>query len=246
MKTAALMVLAIAAATRPQGTQTHWGYEGKDGPQHWGQLSPKFVECSVGQQQSPIDIRNAVLADLRPLEVHYEPVPLRAVNHGHTIAVQVPKGSRITADGHTYRLVQVHFHSPSEETIDGARHALVAHLVHEDSDGKRAVVAVLFDVGRENSALEPLFDDLPLMAGAEANVAGQKIHLDELLPPRKGYFEYQGSLTTPPCTEGVHWFVLKQPVTLSARQLAAFRALYPNNARPLQPVGGRFVRQSRY
>ncbi len=242
MKTAALVALVWIAAA----TQTHWSYQGKDGPLHWGELSPRFAECSTGRQQSPIDIRNAVLADLRPLEVHYQPVPVRAVNNGHTIVVEVPKGSRITAGGHTYRLVQLHFHAPSEEAIDGARHALVAHLVHEDSDGKRAVVAVLFDIGPENAALRPLFDDLPQKPGAQAVLPGQTIHLDEVLPSRMGYFEYQGSLTTPPCTEAVRWFVLKQPVTLSARQLAAFRALYPNNARPLQPAAGRLVRKTRY
>jgi carbonic anhydrase len=242
MKMAALVAFGWIAAA----TQTHWSYEGKDGPKHWGELSPKFAECSLGHEQSPIDIRGALPADLRPLEVRYKPVPLRAINNGHTIVVEVPKGSRITVAGHTYRLVQLHFHAPSEEAINGVRHALVAHLVHEDSHGRKAVVAVLFDVGPENRALEPLFDDLPQKPEAQAVLPGNTIHLDEVLPSRMGYFEYEGSLTTPPCTESVRWFVLKQPVTLSARQLAAFRALYPNDARPLQPTAGRVVRQTRY
>jgi carbonic anhydrase len=243
MKTAALVALGwIAAATQP----THWGYEGKEGPQHWGQLSARFAECSEGHRQSPIDIRNATPSELRPLEVHYKPVPLRALNNGHTVVMDVPRGSRLTAHGHPYRLVQLHFHSPSEEAVDGQRHALVAHLIHEDSAGRKVVVAVLFDVGNENAALAPLFDALPQSPGAEVTLPRELIHLDEIMPSRTGYFEYEGSLTTPPCTEGVRWFVLKQPVTLSARQLAKFRELYPNNARPLQPLGGRLVRQTTF
>jgi carbonic anhydrase len=242
MKTAALVALAWIAAA----TQTHWGYEGKDGPQHWGELSSRFAECSEGHHQSPIDIRNATPSELRALEVHYRAVPLQALNNGHTIALDVPRGSRLIAHGHTYRLVQLHFHAPSEEAIDGQRHALVAHLTHEDSAGRKVVVAVLFDVGGENAALAPLFDALPKTPGEKVALPGHAIRLDELLPSRMGYFEYEGSLTTPPCTERVRWFVLKQPVTLSARQLAKFRALYPNNARPLQPTGGRLVRQTTY
>jgi carbonic anhydrase len=238
MRLAALAVVTLIAAA------THWSYTGKDGPTHWAELSPKFGECAAGARQSPIDIRNAAAADLHPLELRYEPVPLRAVNNGHTIRVDVPKGSRLIVGAHTYRLVQVHFHAPSEEAVDGRRHALVAHLVHEDSAGNVAVVAVLFDVGRENASLRTLFDALPPEPGSERVVHGETIHLDELLPPKMGYYEYQGSLTTPPCSEGVRWFVLKQPVSLSAQQLAEFRALYPNNARPLQPANGRLVRQS--
>jgi carbonic anhydrase len=221
---------------------------GKDGPNRWGDLSPQYAQCSTGHQQSPIDISSASATpappELEPLVFAYGSVPLRAINNGHTIQVDVPGGNTIEVGGHRFRLVQFHFHAPSEETIDGVRHALVMHLVNEDVDGKKAVVAVLFDVGEESHALGSLFEGLPSAPGSVVARAGETLRVDELLPAKRGYFAYDGSLTTPPCTEGVEWFVLKQPLTLSARQLTAFRQIYPDNARPLQPRAGRAVRQT--
>ena len=225
----------------------HWSYMGADGPAHWAELSPEFRECAVGQLQSPIDIRNATPANLPPLELHYQPVPLRTVNNGHTIQVDAPEApgaSQLVVGAHAYKLVQLHFHAPSEESIDGVRHALVAHLVHKDADGHFAVIAVLFDPGPINEPLRPLFDNLPLQAGAERTVQGATLDLAAILPQVRGYYEYEGSLTTPPCSEEVRWFVMKVAVPISARQLAAFRTFYPNNARPLQPSHGRPIRQS--
>lgn len=241
MRTAAVLAAWLLAAVSP----THWSYHGKDGPRHWGELSHEFAQCSSGHQQSPIDIRDAPPAELPALQVHYGSVPLRAVNNGHTIQVDVPAGSGLTVGPESYDLKQFHFHAPSEEAVDGKRHALVMHLVHADAHGRLAVVALLFDVGSEgNSALASLFDNLPQRSGSEIVRDGESIRLGELLPSKPGYFEYAGSLTTPPCTEGVEWFVLQQPVTLSAEQLSAFRRVYADNARPLQPVGGRPVRRS--
>jgi carbonic anhydrase len=241
MRSAAVVAVGLLAAT----AQPHWSYQGKDGPDHWSELSPQFKQCSTGHEQSPIDIRNATPADLQPLEVEYGATPLHIINSGSTIQVDAQPGATMSIGTRPYELVQFHFHAPSEEAIDGKRHAMAMHLVHKDAAGKVAMVAVLFDVGPKNNALAPLFDGLPQKPGTEVVLAdAEKIHLDEVLPQRRGYFEYAGSLTTPPCSEGVRWLVLKDPVALSAEQLAAFRALYPDNARPLQPAGGRVIRQS--
>lgn len=234
----AFVVLVASAAG-----SAHWSYQGKDGPTHWAALSPDFRECAVGDRQSPIDIRNATPADLPPLELRYEPVPLHILNNGHTIQVDAPQGSQLVVGGHAYQLVQFHFHAPSEEAIDGHRHALVAHLVHRDAGGNLAVVAVLFDPGALNETLRPLLDNLPAGAGA-ARTVDASIDLTGLLPAPRGYYEYEGSLTTPPCSQGVRWFVMKETLPLSGGQLARFRTFYPDNARPLQPSNGRPILES--
>jgi carbonic anhydrase len=236
---AGALVLVASAANSP-----HWSYAGADGPTHWASLSPEFHVCATGQFQSPIDIHDAATAQLPPLEVHYAPIPLHARNDGHTIRVDVPEGSRLVVGGHTYRLMQFHFHAPSEEAVDGKRHALVAHLVHQDADGHLAVIAVLFDPGSINETLRGLFDNLPADVGSESAVPGATLEPVGLLPPARGYYEYEGSLTTPPCSEGVSWYVMKNVMAVSDRQLAMFRMIYPDNARPLQPTHGRAIRQS--
>jgi carbonic anhydrase len=239
------MVLGVTfARVSAGGAEPTWSYRGNDGPAHWGQLSPAYTECASGRQQSPIDITSAEQANLPKIEFRYTQAPLRILNSGRTIQVDVPPGSSMSVDGHTYQLVQFHFHSPSEEEIHGKRHTLVAHLVHKDNAGKVAVVAVFLDAGEPNPALDEIFRQMPSRPGPERAVEGKPIDPAMLLPAKRGYYEYDGSLTTPPCTEGVRWFVLKQAVGASRQEIDAFRALYPHNVRPVQPRNGRIVRQT--
>ena len=239
---ALLLSLVVAPTARPE--EAHWGYGKEHGPSQWSELKPEFEICRAGKRQSPIDITAAEKADLPAIAFKYQVSPLRIVNNGHTIQVNLPPGSTITIADHSYALLQFHFHTPSEEAIRGKHHALVAHFVHKDADGKLAVVAVLFDVGKSNAALAPVLAKMPREEGAEQTFEGTSLDPAKLLPSKRSYYEFEGSLTTPPCSEGVRWFVLKQPVTLSQQQLDAFRKLYPRNARPPQPLNGRSVRES--
>ena len=237
-----LISLVIAAISRAE--EAHWGYGQEHGPSQWSELKPEFETCRTGKHQSPIDISGAEKADLPAVDFKYQASPLHIVNNGHTIQVNMPAGSTITVADHSYALLQFHFHTPSEETIRGKHHALVAHFVHKDAEGKLAVVAVLFDVGKSNTVLAPVLAKMPPKEGPERTVEGTSLDPAKLLPSKQGYYEFEGSLTTPPCSEGVRWFVLKQPVTLSQQQLDAFRRLYPRNARPTQPLNARIVRES--
>ncbi len=241
---ASLACLAAAPALA-EGTHPHWSYEGEAGPARWSALSPEFAACGVGRHQSPIDIRDATAAELPPIELSYAPGPVKVVNNGHTIQVTAPPGGAIVLAGHRYELQQLHFHAPSEEAIAGKRAALVAHLVHRDADGKLAVVAVLFDVGAESAALAPVFAKLPAKPETEVALAGVAFDPAAVLPASRGYYAFEGSLTTPPCSEGVRWLVLRQHATVSKAQLQAFTKLYPHNARPLQPANGRTIQVSR-
>jgi carbonic anhydrase len=222
-----------------------WSYEGKEGPAHWGDLSPEFAACKSGREQSPIDIRRAKRASLPPIIFDYQPSALRMVDNGHTIQVNYGAGSSITVGGHRYELRQFHFHHPSEEKINGKPHAMVVHLVHADAEGNLAVVAVLLDPGRANALIRTLWDHLPRKKGKESVAQNLRINAVGLLPASRGYYTYKGSLTTPPCTENVTWFILKSPVQLSPAQISAFARRYPNNSRPVQPLNGRTVLQTR-
>jgi carbonic anhydrase len=233
-----------AKGTKPA---LHWTYSGKTGPEKWSDLEKDFEKCSLGQFQSPIDIPDATTrkGDFPDLLFVYKPSPLRIVDNGHTIQVDYAPGSTVTVDGHRYELVQFHFHRPSEEKIDGRGHDMVIHLVHKDAGGKLAVLAVLLDRGTENPAIATLWENLPKGKEKEAVVPGTTINAVDLLPNDKGYYSFTGSLTTPPCSEDVTWFVLKSPIQLSAEQVARFEKIYPMNARPVQPVNGRDIMATR-
>jgi len=222
----------------------HWAYGGKHAdPSHWGALAPEFEACAKGHAQSPVDIRSAVKADLPALQFGYSPADPVIVNNGHTVQVNLPPGQRLLIGEHSFELAQFHFHTPSEEEIHGKRAAMEAHFVHRDADGHLAVVSVLLQSGRPNKAYAPVFDHLP-RPGEKITVDGLRLDLAKLLPERTGYYRFQGSLTTPPCSEGVQWIVLKQPVHLGAAQIAAFRKLFKRNARPVQPLNGRVIEES--
>jgi carbonic anhydrase len=236
----------LGAAAAADAHPPHWTYGGATGPAHWGGLEPEFGACGLGHAQSPIDIRSADAqkAELPAIEFAYKPSPLKVLDNGHTLKVLPAPGSSITVDGHRYELVEFHFHKPSEESIDGKRHDMVAHLVHRDADGKLAVVAVLLDAGALNTMVAAVWNNWPARKDAETEVADVQVNVADLLPADHGYYTFAGSLTTPPCSEGVTWFVLRQPSTLSEGEIARFGSVYPMNARPLQPLHDRVVRAS--
>lgn len=219
----------------------HWGYVGDEAPERWGGLSEEWKLCSQGMQQSPIDISTATVTTLSDISVHYQPAPLSVVNNGHTIQVNYAPGSYINVAGKRYDLLQFHFHSPSEHTIGGKRFDMVAHLVHKNTEGKLGVIGVKMETGDSHPAIKTVFDNLPKSAGDKVEKTDVTINAADLLPGDLRYFNYVGSLTTPPCSEGVNWMVLATPVKVSAEQVNTFRTLFPISARPVQPVNGRVV-----
>jgi carbonic anhydrase len=242
-----IMASALAglsgAASIGAETAHHWSYSGEGGPSHWAKLEHSFATCGAGRSQSPIDIRTGDIRDeaLPALAFEYKPTPLRIVDNGHTVQVMVEPGSYLQVGGDRYELVQFHFHHPSEERVDGKPFDMVAHLVHRDSKGRLAVVAVPIRSGSPNALLATLWSRLPKQKDQEADIKGVTIDPAALLPRDRSYYSYTGSLTTPPCTEGVRWLVLKSPSTASKAEVAKFAALYPNNARPVQKLNGRQV-----
>ena len=238
------LVVAAGSASFAQAEGKHWSYGKHGGPAEWGEVDPAFASCQLGKVQSPIDIRDAKVADLPAIKFDYQPAPLRVIDNGHTIQVNYPPGSSIDVGGTRYELVQFHFHRPSEEKVDGKAHAMVAHLVHKGADGKLAVVAVLLDKGGDNPTIHAIWSHLPKQKEKEV-AAPVTIDAARLLPSDKGYYTFEGSLTTPPCSEGVRWFVLKKPMTLTTGELTAFGKIYPMNARPDQPLNGRTVETTR-
>lgn len=222
-----------------------WTYTGATGPKHWSELSPEFATCATGKQQSPINITHPHSAQLPPIQFAYQTSPLNIVNNGHTIEVSYAPGSTIAVDGKTYELVQFHFHHPSEEEINGRRYPMVAHLVHKSKEGKLAVVAVLIKQGNPNQLVSTLWDNLPSGEGKELDLDHVEVNVADLLPANHKYYTFAGSLTTPPCTEGVTWYVLETPVSLSKAQIDKFAGIYPLNERPIQPLDGRVVEESK-
>ncbi|BDT69190.1 hypothetical protein os1_33800 [Comamonadaceae bacterium OS-1] len=228
------------------GGETHWDYAGSNGPQAWSQLKPEFNLCALGQRQSPIAIQDAnnLQGPAEPLQIHYQPSGAMVVNTGHTIQVDVVGENTLTVRGSTYKLVQFHFHHPSEERINDRTFGMVAHLVHRNVDGQLAVLAVLLDPGQANALINKVWTYMPLDVGDRVRMPAGLLDLTELLPQDMRYYQFMGSLTTPPCSENVLWMVLKQPVQISPEQLRLFGQLYPANARPVQPLNGRVVRDA--
>ena len=244
MRIPVLAILALCFATLAAAqTAAPWEYEGKRGALAWGKLDPAYRACSQGREQSPIDIRGAHLNKaLQPIEFHYIAGTVLLRNDGHTIEGRMGAGSYIVAGGVRYELVQFHFHHPSEEAVKGKLTDMDIHMVHKSADGKLAVVAVRLveDAAKPNAVLAALWPHLPRTAGASEKVT-EMVNPAGLLPADRGYWTYTGSLTTPPCTEGVRWFVLEQEIGLSRDQLRAFAALFKVNTRPLQDPHGRRI-----
>lgn len=238
------LVLVATNAAQEHHPEHIWDYGQSLGPRHWGELKPEFALCKNGHRQSPIDIRNPKKADLPPIQFDYKPSPLHIIDNGHTIMINYGPGSFLSVRGVEYALKQFHFHRPSEETIDGKGYEMVVHLVHANLEGKLAVVAVLLQRGEDNPLVRELWNDLPKEKEKEESLDSVQIDAAGLLPADRGYYTFTGSLTTPPCTENVTWFVLKHPVTVSAAEIEQFSKLYRNDARPTQPLYERVVLES--
>lgn len=220
--------------------QVHWGYVGVEGPANWGRLDAGFVLCAAGREQSPINIPANAPQMGTNLEFAYQDSAVNILNNGHTIQVNVDEGSSVTIEGEPYDLKQFHFHAGSENTLAGEQLPMEMHLVHADANGNLAVVAVMLSEGAENEAFRAVFDNFPDREAAAAPVAGVTINALDLLPSQQSYYRFDGSLTTPPCSEGVKWHVMAEPVELSAAQIAQFTAIYNNNFRPVQPMNERY------
>ncbi len=242
-KVARLRSDKAAAGHAANAHAAHWSYGGDGGPEAWGQLKPEFATCATGSRQSPIDIRSGVKVDLEPIQFDYRPTGFSVVDNGHTIQVNLGGGNSIEVQGRRFELLQFHFHRPSEERVNGRQFDMVAHLVHKDLEGRLAVVAVLLDRGSAQPLVQTIWNNLPLEKGTE-QVVRTELDMNHLLPADRRYFTYMGSLTTPPCSEGVLWMVLQQPMPVAPEQVNVFSRLYPMNARPIQQASGRLIKQS--
>lgn len=215
-----------------------WSYED---PAAWGEVSQKFHLCKDGKRQSPIDIQDSSYANLGAINFNYRSGPKEIVNNGHTIQVNMLPGSYITVSGKRYNLLQFHFHAPSEHTINGKAAAMVIHFVHQATDGELSVIALLLEKCKQNQVIGQFWRKLPIRYG-EKNRLSRKIRIRSLLPQNRAYYTYPGSLTTPPCTEGVNWIVMKRPVEVSGSQIEAFTKLFPASTRPIQPAYYRVIK----
>ena len=240
------------ARANPNGTRAdsnrnakagHWSYSGEVGPQAWGGIRPEFSACGNGQRQSPIDIREGLAVDLEPVKFRYQASNFGVIDNGHTVQVNMAPGNSMEVGGRRYELQQFHFHRPSEERIDGRQFEMSVHLVHKDTEGRLAVVAVLLGKGAVQPVVQAVWNNLPLEKHQEQR-ARMQIDPTDLLPQDRRYYTYMGSLTTPPCSEGVQWVVMRQPVAAAPEQIDLFSRLYPMNARPVQSAEGRRILQS--
>lgn len=244
----ALLVLvlnACAPATPAAPTATsaptavHWTYEGEEGPAHWGELSPTFAACTDGKSQSPVDLMGAQEQDLANISFHYQPSKVNLINNGHTIQVNYDSGSYIEVDGVRYDLLQFHFHAPSEHSVNGKLAAAEVHFVHQNAAKQLGVVGILIEKGAENAAVQSFWDKLPAEAGPVQTLTTQANAAD-FLPAVQTTYRYDGSLTTPPCSEGVKWMVMTTPITFSEAQIEAYSKLFEHGTnRPVQGLNGR-------
>ena len=233
-------------AAKPAVAHPHWGYTGEGAPERWAELSPANRQCAIGTRQSPIDIREGIKVELEKIQFDYRPSGFAVLDNGHTVQVNMAAGNALQVMGRRYELLQFHFHRPSEERINGRQFDMVAHLVHKDPEGRLAVVAVLLERGPDSqpqAAIQTVWNNLPLEKG-EALSAPVPLDPTHLLPEDRAYYTYMGSLTTPPCSEGVLWMVMRRPVQLTESQIAIFAKLYPMNARPIQAGSGRLIKES--
>jgi carbonic anhydrase len=236
-----MAAMATPSNASERAATPHWTYAGSDGPSHWGALGKKDIACSEGLQQSPIALDPAqAVPHGEEFQIRYRPSKADLVNNGHTVEADIQGGGDIvTFDGEDYELKQFHFHTPSEHTLDGKRYPLEIHFVNTTDAGRVTVAAVLVEEGAENVAVAELFGNLP-MPGEHIKLRNA-VDLSSVLPNDRHALVYTGSLTTPPCTQGVHWIVLRQPVRMSAAQIDAFGHLFPDNHRPLQERHGREI-----
>jgi carbonic anhydrase len=229
-------------------TTTNWGYIGNQGPQYWGKLSPDFQLCYTGKRQTPIDLQVASVksADKNQnlLAINYQPSVLDVINNGKTIQVKYQPGSFIECNRQIFHLIQFHFHHPSEHRINGELYDMELHFVHRHPAGNLAVVGVFLKAGAFNSNLQTIWDAMPEKQGTENTVSDVIINAAQLLPAERRFLTYSGSLTTPPCSENVTWYVMENPIEVSRQQIDKFVQLFPHNNRPIQSLNERVVLES--
>jgi carbonic anhydrase len=244
MRSISILFFGLSVSGLCQSTEsTHWGYTGQSGPDHWGELSEEFAVCSSGKNQSPIDLSGMIEGDLPPLAIDYKTGGDAVINNGHTIKINYTPGSTMTVSGQSYELKQVHFHSPSENIVKGQSYPMEAHFVHADKNGNLAVIAVFYDNGKANGELEKAWMSMPNDTG-KAYPLYDHVNADQLLPANRDYYRFNGSLTTPPCSEGVKWFVMKEIGSASKEQVDKFsKVMHHANNRPVQPINARIVIQ---
>ena len=239
-----LLVMVIAMVTATLSTTAwaaetpRWSYGGAENPTQWGSLSKDFTLCELGRDQSPINIKNAVESTPSKISFDYKPSPLMVFNTGRTIQVNYAKGSTVNINGEKYALLQFHFHTPSEHEINDKASAMELHLVHRNDAGQLAVVGVMLNKGEANSLIEEVWNNIPAI-GKTNTVSNITINATNILPSSKSYYSYDGSLTTPPCSEGVRWNVFLEPMTISEEQIESFEKIYQVDARPIQPINSR-------
>jgi carbonic anhydrase len=237
-------ILLVATPVLAAVSSPYWSYGGVENPTQWGKLSDDFALCELGRDQSPINIKDTVEDSPAKIDFDYKPSPLIVVNNGHTIQVNYAQGSTVTINGKKYALLQFHFHTPSEHNINDKASAMELHLVHRNEAGQLAVVGIMLSQGLANPLIAEIWKQIPDI-GETNTVSDRLINASNLLPSKKSYFSYMGSLTTPPCTEGVSWNLFLEPITVSKEQVETFAKIYQVDARPLQPVNGRTVQLHR-
>ena len=219
----------------------HWAYEGKEGPENWAKLSPEFSTCDSGRNQSPINIEDSIHAAIKSLKAIQKFQAKEIFNNGHTVQINFKEGNMLALDNAAFQMKQVHFHAPSENTIHGKSFPLEAHFVHADSKGNLVVIGVMYTEGKANPALTKLWEQLP-NEESEPTPLKNRVIPSELIPENKGYYRFSGSLTTPPCSEGVRWLLMKSPLTASKEQIEALKhAVHHDNNRPVQALNGRVI-----
>jgi len=242
LSVAVCSTFAVHAAT-PHGAEkaAHWSYTGSEGPNHWGDLSDAYIACKNGLKQSPVDIAKPVESSLKAIKFKYKATPVSVLNNGHTIQLNYEKGSSMSVNGKTYDLLQLHFHSPSENIVNGKHYPMEMHLVHKSPEsGELAVIAVFLKSGNSRKALKTIWNNMPKQVG-KTNHGQAQINALRLLPGKRNYDDYSGSLTTPPCTEGVHWFVMQKAIGVTKKQVAKFVSIIGKNARPVQALHERKI-----
>lgn len=225
-------------------SHSHWGYAGESGPKFWGELKNSYIDCKVGKRQSPIDINKEMIKNsdsLKSLYFDYKDASINIINNGHTIQVNSDNNSFALFQGKEFKLLQFHFHALSEHTVNGEHYAMEMHLVHQAEDGELGVVGVFFKVGEYNRTMQKVLKFMPKDSDSKNEITNFTINPTEFLPINRDYYHYLGSLTTPPCTQLVEWYVMKEPIEISQKQLEQFQRLYSKNYRPVTPLNGRVI-----
>ena len=241
-----IVCIAMFACCESEDSPSHsdkaaWGYGAENGPDVWGRLSPNYALCATGSRQSPIDLRNPRSASLPSTTFNYRPTPLYIHNNGHNIEVASTGENWMEVGGERYSLQQFHFHAPSEHTVESRSFDMEMHLVHRSGEGAMAVIGVLIERGSRHIAFDPVWEHLPQTPGEMKRIEGVTVNPGDLLPRDTGTYRYDGSLTTPPCSEDVKWLVMATPVEISEAQIAAFKAIVNKNNRPVQAMNGREI-----